>query len=88
MIIYLLGVVVKALFVVVVSLVRTMFGSAWTSVTSKTGSFLALPGVGAGLGLFDVFVGLDFIIWATGLALTIVLTIRCIRLVMGLFSKA
>lgn len=88
MITYLLGVAVKSLFVVLVTLVRTLFGSVWTTLGTKVTAFLGLDGVGAGLGLFDAFIGLDFMIWATGLALTIVVTIRCIRLIMGLFSKA
>lgn len=88
MIVYLLGLAVKALFLVVVVTVKTIFAPVWASVTSKTVAFLALDGVGAGLGLFDAFVGLDFIIWATGLSVTIIITIRMIRLILGLFSKA
>lgn len=91
MITYLLGVFVKSLFVIVVTIVRTMFNAPpfylWTTVGTKIAAFLALDGVGAGLGLFDAFIGLDFMIWATGLALAIVVTLRLIRLIMGVFSK-
>jgi hypothetical protein len=88
MIVYSIGVVVKALFVGVLFLVRGLFGTIWTTLASKVTSVLQLPGVGVGLGFVDMFVGLDFIAWATGLAVTVVITIRLIRLVLGLFSKA
>jgi hypothetical protein len=88
MITYAIAMVVKGLFLTVVFVVRTLFGTAWTVLGTKVSGVLALEGVSAGLGLVDLFVGLDFIVWATGLAVTVVITIRLIRLIMGVFSKA
>jgi hypothetical protein len=87
-IIYAIGLVVRTLFIGVVSLVRALFGSVWTTLATKVSEFGGLPGVGTGLALVNMFVGLDFVVWATGLAVTIVITIRMIRLILGLFSKA
>lgn len=88
MITFLLGSIVKALFIVVVSLVKTIFGSFWTELASRAATIASMDGVSVGLGIFDTFVGIDFIAWATGLAVTVVVTIRMIRLMLGLFSKA
>lgn len=83
-----LGVIVKTLFVVVVGLLRGIFGTFWTSLASRVATISNMDGVSVGLGIFDTFVGIDFIAWATGLAVTVVITVKMIRLILGLFSKA
>jgi hypothetical protein len=88
MITFLIGSIVKALFMTVVSLLKTIFGSFWTELASRVATIAAMDGVSVGLGIFDTFVGIDFIAWATGLAVAVVITVRMIRLVLGLFSKA
>lgn len=87
MITYMLALAVKSVFVAVLALVKVLFGSVWTTLAEKAGAFVALPGVEAGLGLFDAFVGIDYIVWAVEVALLIVVTMRLIRLVIGIFSK-
>jgi hypothetical protein len=87
MITWLIGMAVRALFDGVLILVRTLFGTAWTTATSKIASVLQLPGISTGLGIYDTFVGIDFTVWALGLAVTIIITIRVIRLVIGVLSK-
>ena len=87
MIVYLIGMIVKGLFTTVIGLMRLIFGTVWTTLSSKVTEVLVLPGVGAGLGLFDAFVGIDFIAWAVGLAVTIVVTWRMMKIVIGLFSR-
>jgi hypothetical protein len=95
MITFLIGSIVKSLFTaVVVLLVGTpptysgLFGAFWTELASRVATVASMDGVSVGLGIFDTFVGIDFIAWATGLAVAVVLTVRMIRLIMGLFSKA
>lgn len=87
MIVYLIGMIVKGLFTTIIGLMRVIFGSAWTTLSSKVTEVLALPGVGVGLGLFDAFVGIDFIAWAVGLGVTIIVTWRMMKIVIGLFSR-
>lgn len=87
MITYLLGLGVRSLFDLVIGAVRMLFGSAWSNLASNVHNFLMLDGVAAGLGFVDTFVGIDFMVWATGLAVSIVITTRLIRLVLGLFSR-
>lgn len=87
MIVYLIGMIVKGLFTTIIALMRTIFGSAWTTLSTKVTDVLSLPGVGVGLGLFDAFVGIDFMAWAVGLAVTIVVTWRMMKIVIGLFSR-
>jgi hypothetical protein len=95
MITYLLGMIVKSLFDAVLALLvgipptyNGLFGSIWITLSSKVSSALALDGAAVGLGFYDTFVGIDFTAWALGLAVTVIITIRLIRLIMGLFSKA
>lgn len=87
MIVYLLGLAVKSFFVVVVTLVKSLFGTAWTYAADKVTSLLSMDGVHFGLGLYDTVVGIDFTAWAVGFAVFIIITIRVIRLLIGLFSK-
>jgi len=87
MIVYLLGLAVRTLFVGVIGLVKSLFGTAWTYASEKVTAFLALPGVHFGLGLYDTLVGIDFTAWALGFAVFIIITVRLIRLVIGLVSK-
>jgi hypothetical protein len=87
MITWLIGMAVRALFDGVLILVRTLFGSAWTTAAANIASVLQLPGVSTGLGIYDTFVGIDFTVWALGLAVTIIITIRVIRLVIGVLSR-
>jgi hypothetical protein len=88
MITFLIGSIVKTLFGTVVALLKGIFGSFWTELASRAATIAGLDGVSVGLGIFDTFVGIDFIAWATGLAVAVVLTVRMIRLILGLFSKA
>jgi hypothetical protein len=88
MITYLLGVVMKAVFLAVVGAMRLLFGKAWTDLGTYVESVKALEGVGVGVKFVDMFVGIDFIVWATGFAVMVVITVRIVRLVMGLFTKA
>jgi hypothetical protein len=95
MITFLIGAIVKSLFSAVVTLLvgsppvyNGIFGSFWTELSSRVATIASMDGVSVGLGIFDTFVGIDFIAWATGLAVTVVVTVRMIRLIMGLFSKA
>ena len=87
MIIYLLGMVMRVVFEYAVGAMRLLFGDAWSKLATAVVSIKALPGVQAGIGLFDTFVGIDFLVWATGFAVLIIVTLRLVRLVMGLFSK-
>lgn len=87
MIIYLLGLAVKTVFVVIVGLLKTVFGQAWVVASEKVAAFLVLPGVHFGLALYDTLVGIDFTVWALGFAVSIIITVRFIRLILGLFSK-
>jgi hypothetical protein len=87
MITFLLGAVLASLFNAAVAGLRLLFGKAWTDLAGYITQVKALDGVGVGLGLFDMFVGLDFILWATGFAVFIIITVRFVRLVMGLVSK-
>lgn len=95
MITFLLGSIVKAMFTGIVALLvgtpptyNGLFGSFWTELASRAATIASMDGVSVGLGIFDTFVGIDFIVWATGLAVTVVVTIRLLRLILGLFSKA
>jgi hypothetical protein len=88
MITWLLGTVVKAVFLAVVITLRGIFGKVWTDLAGYVTTMKSLEGVGVGVKLFDMFVGIDFIVWATGFALFIVITIRIVRLILGVFSKA
>jgi hypothetical protein len=88
-----IGAIINALFTTIVQLLvrlfRTVAGTTiWDDVTSRVATFAASEGVGVGLGLFDAFVGIDFVGWATGLAITIIVTVKITRLIMGIFSKA
>lgn len=87
MITFLMGSLLKIIFGTVITLIRGIFGPVWTTLAEKVTAFRALPGVDVGLGLFDMFVGIDFIVWATGFAVYIIVTIAFIKLVLGLFSK-
>jgi hypothetical protein len=87
MITFLIGMVLKTMFDGVILVVRTLFGSLWTGLASRMVTILAMPSVGVGLGLYDVFVGIDFTVWGLGLAVTIIVTTRLLRLILGLFSK-
>jgi len=88
MIIYLLGLALKAMFDGTIILLRTVFGTLWTTVGDKIAAVLQLNGIGIGLGLFNTFIGIDFIVWATGLAVTIVITMAWFRAMRGLVTKA
>jgi len=88
MITWLLGTVVKAVFLAVVITLRGIFGKVWTDLAGYVTTMKSLEGVGVGVKLFDMFVGIDFIVWATGFALFVVITIRIVRLILGVFSKA
>lgn len=88
MIIYWLGLALKAMFDLTLTLLRGVFGTLWTDVADKIAAALALNGVGVGLGLLNTFIGIDFIVWATGLAVAIVITMAWFRALRGLVSKA
>jgi hypothetical protein len=89
MITYFIGLAVKTLFDAVIFLLRyTIFSGVWDAAASKISAVLQLPGVSTGLGIYDTFVGIDFTVSAVALAVTIIITIRLIRLIMGLLSKA
>lgn len=88
MIVYLLGVVVKSVFVFFIGAVRLLFGEIWVELAAKVSAFVALEGITVGLAFVDLFMGIDFIVWATGLSVLVVITIRVIRLIIGVFSKA
>lgn len=88
MIIYWLGLALKAMFDLTLVLLRSVFGTLWTTVATKIEAVLQLNGVGVGLGLLNTFIGIDFIVWATGLAVAIVITMAWFRAMRGLVSKA
>lgn len=79
MITFLLATIGKSLFLEVLGFIRLIFGSVWTTMASKVSEFMSLSGVSVGIGIFDLFVGIDFIVWATGLSVTIIITIRFIN---------
>jgi hypothetical protein len=87
MIVYMLGTVMRVVFEYVVGAMRLLFGDAWGFLATRVTGILALEGVQAGIALFDTFVGVSFVSWATGFAVLIIVTLRLVRLVMGLFSK-
>lgn len=88
MIIYWLGLALKAMFDLTLVLLRTVFGTLWVKVGEKIAAVLDLSGVGVGLGLLNTFIGIDFIVWATGLAVAIVITMVWFRAMRGLVSRA
>lgn len=86
MITFLLATIGKSLFLEVLAFIRLIFGSVWTTLTSKVSEFMSLSGVSVGIGLVDLFVGIDFVVWATGLSVTIIVTVRFIRFITELIS--
>jgi len=87
MITYLLGLAIKTFYVGVLGVVRVIFGPVWTMFADRLSSLLAMDGVQIGLGIYDMFVGIDFTVWAVGWALAVVVTMRLIKLIMGVVSK-
>jgi len=86
MITFLMASIGKSLFLEVLGFIRLIFGSVWTTMTARVADFMSLSGVSVGIGIFDLFVGIDFIVWATGLAVTIIITIRFINFIVVLVT--
>jgi hypothetical protein len=87
MVTYLIGLGVKTIFAAAVLLLKTLFGDLWTSAIESITTFLNFSGVQLGLKFYDLFVGVSYTMWAIGTLITIILTVKLIRLIIGIFSK-
>lgn len=88
MIVYLLGLTVESVFIAIVFVLKTIFGSLWTGGIDKITTFLNFSGVQLGLKFYDLFIGISYTMWAIGTLITIAITVKIIRLIIGIFSKA
>lgn len=88
MIVYWIAVAVKTVFGVVAALLKSLFPALWSGFAEGLSTMVATPGGAFALTVLDKACGLVYLMAMTGTVISIYLTVRMIRFVLGVVSKA
>lgn len=87
MIIELLAGIVASLFRGLATLLKGMFPALYTAVSDGIATLVATPGGSFAMTLLDKAMGLTFLITMSATVISIYLTVRLVRFIMGVLSK-
>jgi hypothetical protein len=87
MIIYLLLSLVKTIFLFFLASLKTIFPSLWTAVSNGLSTLSTNAGFKFGVGVMDTVLGNTFFFYFITLLITVHITIRIVRLIIGFFAK-